>query len=44
MIGSTGLPIVVQVVSMLYEDEICLGVMKAIDDSVKFNEYPVVNI
>jgi Asp-tRNA(Asn)/Glu-tRNA(Gln) amidotransferase A subunit family amidase len=38
--GSVGMPIGVQIVGHKWEDEICLGVMKALDEQVKFNEYP----
>lgn len=38
--GSVGMPIGVQVVSYIWEDETCLGVMKAIDDYVKFDKHP----
>lgn len=38
--GSVGMPLSVQIVGYIWEDETCLGVMKALDDQVKFNKYP----
>ena len=37
---SKDMPVCVQVVSYIFEDEIALGVMKAIDDKIKFNFVP----
>ena len=38
--NSEGMPIGVQVVGYMWEDEVCLGIMKALDDAVGFNKYP----
>jgi len=36
--GSAGMPVGVQVVAWAFEDEVCLGVMKAIDNEVQFQK------
>lgn len=38
--GSVGMPVGVQVVSYIFEDETCLGIMKALDDYIKFDQVP----
>ena len=38
--GSVGMPMCVQVVSYFGDDEICLGLMKTIEDKIKFNKLP----
>jgi len=38
--GSVGMPVNVQVMSLPWEDEKCLAVMKAIESKVQFNELP----
>ena len=38
--GSVGMPVNVQVLSLPWEDEKCLAVMKAIESKIKFNELP----
>ena len=40
IIQSRGMPLTVQVISQLWDDEIALGVMKALDEEVKFNHVP----
>ena len=37
--GSVGMPIAVQVISYAFQDEVALGVMKAIDEKVRFRSY-----
>jgi len=39
--GSAGMPLGVQVVSWAFEDEVCLAVMKAIDDQCQYNKAPL---
>jgi Asp-tRNA(Asn)/Glu-tRNA(Gln) amidotransferase A subunit family amidase len=39
MQGSAGLPVSVQVVSMIHEDEKALGLMKQIQDIFKFHKF-----
>lgn len=44
MIGSEGMPVGVQVISLPYRDEQVLGLMKLIEDEVKFRDkysYPM---
>jgi Asp-tRNA(Asn)/Glu-tRNA(Gln) amidotransferase A subunit family amidase len=36
--GSVGMPVGVQVVSYQWEDETCLGVMKALDDKINYRK------
>lgn len=36
MLGSAGMPLSVQVIGYSYQDEVVLGVMKAIDEKVAF--------
>ena len=38
--GSAGMPICVQVVGYLWEDEKCLAIMKDIENEVKFKQLP----
>jgi len=38
--GSVGMPMCVQVVSFYGDDEICLGLMKVIEEKIKFNKFP----
>lgn len=40
--GSKGMPIGVQVVGFSFDDEIVLGVMKALDDKVNFKKHPLI--
>lgn len=40
IVGSRGMPIGIQVVSFICEDEKCLAVMKAIESEVGFKELP----
>ncbi|CDW87889.1 amidase family protein [Stylonychia lemnae] len=40
MKGTVGLPVTIQVVGQLWEDETVLGVMKAIDKTIKFRKRP----
>jgi Asp-tRNA(Asn)/Glu-tRNA(Gln) amidotransferase A subunit family amidase len=39
---SKGLPVGVQVATMTFEDELCLGIMKQIENSFNFHEFPLV--
>jgi Asp-tRNA(Asn)/Glu-tRNA(Gln) amidotransferase A subunit family amidase len=38
--GSVGMPLTVQVVSYAWDDELAVGVMKSLEEEVKFNKYP----
>ncbi|CDW73663.1 amidase family protein [Stylonychia lemnae] len=40
MKGTVGLPVTIQVIGQLWEDETVLGVMKAIDETIKFRKNP----
>lgn len=45
MKGSQGLPVNVQVMSYPYHEEVCLKLMKDIEDEVRFNQkYPYPNL
>ena len=41
MINSKGLPYGVQVMTMPYQDERCLRLMKVIDDMFRFDKNPI---